>query len=183
MILRAALAIMFNLGTTCAFSQDSLPSKSTATCSFSEVYAKGGWTIPGLEGAKPQHRQEWNNKPGFAITQLLPGNAETFISPDVWCPYDQPGRLDIYNRPIRVMILASWDYKGKVFGYAVSYALQNVERGVRTELGAASTVQFLDIDGSGRFTVMRHLSGISDPFVPPMIPSWVQDQMKNGQQN
>jgi hypothetical protein len=52
---------------------------TTATCSFSEVYAKEAWTIPGLDHAKRQQRQEWKDNPGFFITQLHPVKAETFI--------------------------------------------------------------------------------------------------------
>lgn len=173
MTVRKALVIALALGARLAVCQDSSQDKTTTACSFSEIYAKEGWTVPGLDGAKRQQRQAWRDHPGFFITQLKPANAESFISPDVSCPYDHPGRLEIKNRPIRVMNLMSWDYEGKLFGYVVVYALQDIEHGVRFELAGASTLQFFDLDGSGRFTVMRSPVDIKSTFVPAIIPDWL----------
>jgi hypothetical protein len=174
MILRKALVVALGLGALNAVCQDTSQVKTIVTCTFSEVYAEEGWTIPGLDGAKRQQHQASKDNPGFFITQLQPVKAETFISPDVSCPYDHPGRLEIKNRPIRVMSLLSWDYEGKVFGYVVFYALQDIQQGVRTELAEASTLQFFDVDGSGRFTVMRPPSDIKRQLAPAIIPGWIQ---------
>lgn len=169
-----AFVIALALGATHSACQDVPQDKSTKACSFSEAYLKDGWTIPGLDGSVPQFRQAWKDNPGFFITQLKPSRAESSISPDVFCPYDHPGRLEVLNQPIRVMILASWDYKGRVFGYFVAYARQVVENGIRSELGAASVVQFFDMDGSGRFTVMR-FPNVKNPVKPAIIPAWVRE--------
>jgi hypothetical protein len=85
MILRKALVIALGLGALHEVCQDLPQDKTATTCSFAEVYAKEGWTIPGLAGAKQPQRQMWKDKPGFFITQLQPTQAETFIAPDVLC--------------------------------------------------------------------------------------------------
>ena len=176
MILRKAFAVVLVLGAADAVCQAAPEDKTVPSCSFTEVYAKEGWSIPGLEGAKPQQRQALKDKPGFFITQWQPMKAETFISPDASCPYDHPGRLEIKNRAVRVMNLLAWDYKGKIFGYVVSYALQDIQNGVRFELAGASTLQFFDIDGSGRFTLMRSPGGIKSLLLPVIIPDWISSQ-------
>jgi hypothetical protein len=107
------------------------------------------------------------DKPGYFVSSYQPIKAETFIPQDVSCPYNHPGRLVIENRPVRVVQLISWDYEGKLFMYEVFYALQVIYHGTRTELAAESQWQFFDVDGSGRFTVMRPVD--RNPFAPEMI--------------
>jgi len=172
MLIGKAIAIVMVLGTMNARCQSKTEQNTGPTCSFAEVYRQEGWTIPGLDGAKKQLRQAWKDKPGFFITSLQPSQPESFIFPNASCPYDHPGRLVIENRPIRVMNLISWDYQGKVFGYEVVYALQVIENGARTELAAATAVQFFDIDGSGRFSVMRP-PDYRNLFAPTVVPDWL----------
>jgi hypothetical protein len=172
MIVEKLLAVALAVASTNAICQSaSQDDAATPKCSFSEVYNPDGWTIPGLAGAAQQGRAAVKDKPGYFVSSYQPIKAETFIPQDVSCPYNHPGRLVIENRPVRVVQLISWDYEGKLFMYEVFYALQVIYHGTRTELAAESQWQFFDVDGSGRFTVMRPVD--RNPFAPEMIPDWV----------
>jgi hypothetical protein len=73
--------------------------------------------------------------------------------------------------PIRILALWAFDFKGRTFAYGLSYGIDAMQDGSRVPLGAASGVMFYDVDGTGRFTIIR---AARFPFVPELIPNWVE---------
>lgn len=171
MISRISLAvIVLSMWVANAYCQAPSHGDAPALCTYSELYKKSGWKIPGLEGAKPKgERANLKNLPGVSVTMLQPSEPETFLQ-DVSCPYDHPGRLVVEdNSPIKVLALWSFDFGGRVFAYRLSYARETIDNGKRSELAAASTVFFYDLDGSGRFSVLKRAT-----VGPPSIPDWAK---------
>lgn len=103
---------------------------------------------------------------------LLPAEPETYFL-HVWPAEDHPGRIEIENRPIKILDLWSFDIGGQVFAYRVSFAREAIQNGVRTELGASSTVFFYDLDGSGKFALMRWAGVGVASYLPSPVPEWV----------
>lgn len=69
------------------------------------------------------------------------------------CPSDLPSRVKIADRPINVLELSSYEYRGHVFAYRVYFAAETrLHDDTRVETGSVSTVFFIDVDGSGHFT-------------------------------
>jgi hypothetical protein len=169
----AAIAVALAVGN--AHCQVPAHRDAPETCSFSEVYKKAGWTIPGLAGATVKsQRAKLSNLPGVFVTMLQPSEPETDFQ-HVSCPYDHPGRLVVEGEPIKILDLWSFDFGGRVFAYRVSYAREAVNGGVRSELAAASTVFFYDTDGSGTFTVMKGATMGVGSFAPAFIPDWAKN--------
>jgi hypothetical protein len=140
-------------------------------CSFSELYRKDGWAIPGLEGARIKgQRMAFNNLAGVYVTMLEPATSESIIT-DVWCSRDHDGRIEIEDRPIRVLNLWSFDVGGRKFAYGLSYGVEAIQNGKRIPVGTSAALMFYDVDGSGRFKVLR---GAKFPFVPDMVPDWAK---------
>ena len=108
--------------------------------------------------------------PHVFATKLAPVNPETTLT-KVWCTRDQGGRLQIDEEPIGVIWLLSYDFDGRVFAYGVKYVEEWILDGTRRQLGAESQVVFYDLDGSGRFTLMK---GPGGPLIPTFIPDWIK---------
>src|SRR5437762_880028 len=103
------------LGFGNAFPQQNASTAIMPTCSFSEIYREGGWTIPGLRGAKVKgERAKLTNMPGVFVTMLMPVESKTVLT-DIWCPPDHSGRLEIEDQPIRIIDLWAFDVAGHVF--------------------------------------------------------------------
>jgi hypothetical protein len=171
---RTGLAIILVvLASLDAFPQQLAPKAATpTTCSFSEIYRKDGWTIPGLPGVKVKgQRAKLTNMPGVFVTVLIPRESEAMMT-DIWCPPDHSGRLEMEDQPIRILDLWSFDFSGRVFAYGISYGKDAMQNGIRVPLGAASAVMFYDLDGSGHFTVRRWARW---PFMPDFIPDWARN--------
>jgi hypothetical protein len=177
-MLRAPFAsALVLLGTSVAFPQQPAPKDATPNCTFSEVYKKDGWTVPGVHGAKVKQRATLTDLPGVFVTILEPADAQTNI-PEIWCPQDHPGRLVLDDSPIRIMVLWSFDCGGRVFAYRISYAEEAIYNGERHELAAATSVFFYDMEGSGKFTVLdagKRLNGKGWGYLPSFIPDWAKN--------
>jgi hypothetical protein len=147
-----------------------------STCAFSEIYKAEGWTVPGLKDASIQMRGNvkmrgtFADLPGVIFTTLEPVNVETMIT-EVNCSRDHEGRLEIMDKPIRILELTQYEYKGRVFAYGLEYEKNVIHNGERGRLGAASGYLFYDTDGSGRFTIRKWANWPFLPSVPPDIPN------------
>jgi hypothetical protein len=70
-----------------------------------------------------------------------------------------------------------FEMNGHVFAYRVTAVPVSIgKNGSRDPLGSQEILAFYDIDGSGRFTVMRDAGGF-EPFVP-FVPNWVKRSTK-----
>jgi hypothetical protein len=169
-------AVFFVLWAGHAFSQQPAKSDTPASCSFSEVYRKDGWTVPGVPGATViTQRARLSNMPGVFLTRLKPLEAESF-SPNIWCPQDHPGRLEIdQNEPIQILDLWSFDFNGRIFAYRINYGCEAMNDDERGHLGCVQTIFFYDMDGSGRFTVIRRGGAKLSWFMPEFIPDWAKN--------
>jgi hypothetical protein len=144
------------------------------SCSFAEIYSKAGWSIPGLDRATVKNpRARLTNLPGVFVTILQPGEPETTFQ-RIGCSREHVGRLEIEKEPVKILELWSYDFDGRVFAYRISFAREAVSDGVRSELAAASTVFFYDMDGHGVFTILRNVGGGLDAY-RPMVPDWTNN--------
>jgi len=152
--------------------QSSNPESGEKGCGFSEAYLQQGWSMPGVPGAVPKgDRLSLSNRPGVFVTEMKPGKSD-FTLTVLQCSLDSPGRLVV--RPLHVKVLALWrfDVDRRVFAYGVQYEPQYVVGGLSS--GSLEYVQaiFYDVDGSGRFTVMRYDN--ARMFGSLQVPEWVK---------
>jgi hypothetical protein len=166
----SAIAIGFFLKP--AKAQQSTEKSEEPRCSFSEVYRKGGWTVPGLKGSKPKgQRRGVGGWPGLFIAALQPNGVETNFEL-AWCPYLQPGRLVIEDEPIKIYDLWAYSFGDRVFAYRVQFAPEAIHRdGTRGEIASMSAVFFCDVDGSGLFTTMMYPGSLHEYYKPPCMPA------------
>jgi len=176
-----------------ALSQNQTEADTPKKCAFSEVYRKDGWKIPGTPATPntplaaeaearrlPPNSETWpgvtrgplksETTPGVFVTKMIPDTTETTIT-RIWCTDDGTGRLQMDEEPIGIVLLVAYDFEGRTFAYAVKYVEERIWNGTRRQLGAESQAMFYDLDGSGRFTLMK---GPGGPFVPYFIPDWVK---------
>jgi hypothetical protein len=149
-------------------------------CQFSEMFRQDGWKIPGALGAVPKGtRLALSTSPGGAVpgvfvTEMEAGKSlSNLLMPTCWP--DLSGRLIIRETPVRALQMSRVDYEGRVFAYVVCYEPQSKEDGSpRRTLGFVQVV-FLDVDGSGSFTVMRYdYRGLF--LASPDVPEWAKGQ-------
>ena len=143
-------------------------------CDFSSLLNLKGWTIPGVDGAVADSERAKYEVPGVDgtayVTMMKPGSKPATVT-QVLCSKLRSGVTEIRWLDIRVMKLWRFDIEGKVFAYGVSGAwlASKDQTGDLVELGSASNVLFYDLDGSGKFVLMR-TAGF--PFVPE-VPRWL----------
>ena len=167
--------VLIIVASAAVYSQEGLDKTATSACSYFELYRKDGWTIPGVHGAKVKSkRMAFTNIPGVYVTMLEPSKSESTMT-DIWCSREHNGRIEIEDRPIRILDLWAFDFGGRPFAYGLSYGVDVVENGKRMPIGASTSLIFYDLDGSGRFTLSR---GARFPFTPDMVPDWVKDRPK-----
>jgi hypothetical protein len=158
-----------------ADSQAPVQDDATIRCGQSgSITKKEGWTIPGLKGSKVKQHATLENLKGVFLTMLEPGNAESSIT---YARCSQTGteieeKADI---PIKVIKLWSYDFGGRVFAYRVEFSRETIQNGVRGELGGSFRAFYYDMDGSGRFTVVKFLTTISGSMIPAFIPDWAKN--------
>jgi hypothetical protein len=139
-------------------------------CSFSELYKKEGWTVPGLAGAKAGKRAQFQNIPGVFVTILKPNEPEATIT-EIRCSQTKNGRIEIEERPIGILDLRAIDFNGKLFAYGLTYGKEVIENGQRHSVAAATSIIIYDTDGSGKFTLR---SGSDLAIWPITVPDWVR---------
>jgi hypothetical protein len=140
-------------------------------CGFSEMFRSEGWKIPGVSGAVPKGKPlALASVADVSVTDMEAGKSNLNLLLPV-CSRDFPGRLVIRAAPVRVLAMSRVDFRGKVFAYTAQYEPQ-------AELGGAphrsleyAQVVFYDIDGSGRFAVMKY--DMQGSFLrSPHVPEW-----------
>jgi hypothetical protein len=156
-----------------ALAQQPPPDDPLKGCNGAEAVDESGWTVPGLDGAKLKGRGPFTNLPGVFVSLLEPASAQTFFK-RVWCSENHPGMIETSEMPIRVMQLWSFDIDGHVFAYRVQFAQQVIDDGARHELGAAFTVFYYDVTGSGRFTIIATHLDLKSEYIPTFIPDWAK---------
>ncbi len=178
--IKLAFAVLFvfcaNASAQDAAVRNELQSKqapASCTCDISELYRLGGWAVPGLKAAKAiGKRAESRNMPGVFVRFLKPGDNQSVFA-YYKCSPDHSGRLEIMEFPIAVGRLVSFDVGGRVFAYWVHYGREHFsENGERRDAGAESDVIFYDLEGAGRFTLVRW----TKLPLPEFIPDWVRKQ-------
>jgi hypothetical protein len=141
------------------------------TCDYSELYRKAGWDIPGIKGAKTKDgRMAVPGKPGVFRTELEPASRTSTIH-TFRCSREHPGRLEIEDIDIGIGSLSTFDVGGQIFAYGLTYGVRVVENGQPMDIAAEWSLKFYDLDGSGRFTIIR---GERGRFVPEFFPNWVK---------
>jgi hypothetical protein len=169
-ILTMAAMIVFLGG---SYSQQSREKGSPTPCSYSELYRKDGWMVPGLKGAKIKvKRMAVEDSPGMSMMVLEPTEPEPTITV-FRCSRDHVGRMEIDEIPIGIITLWAFDFGGRTFAYRLSYGIDTIENGQRMPTGSAANVMFYDLDGSGRFVLRKSAGGPSDSVAPAPIPEWV----------
>src|ERR1700730_4695786 len=127
------------------------------TCSFSELYRKDGWVIPGLDGATKKERVAIPDRAGVYKTTLEPTKRASTIRV-FRCSQEHGGRLEIEDISMGIEYLSSFDVGGRVFAYSLSYGVDGI--------AASWLVMFYDLDGSGRFTLRI---GEGNRLIPPPV--------------
>jgi hypothetical protein len=155
-----------------AFPQQPAGGDEEPACSFSGIYRKDGWTIPGMPAAKAESVRKplIASMPGVFVTNLTPAESQTTIT-NIGCSREHNGSLEIREQPIGVIRLLSLDYGGRVFAYCVRYGTERIENGTRVDAGMEAYAMFYDLDGSGRFTLLK---SVKRAPVPDFIPDWVK---------
>ena len=158
-----------------AFGQDATGAGQMRSHECSEFYRSEGWKVPGLEGAKASDEQSSPEaKSEIRLRVLKPAQAEGALTL-VRCPADSPGRVEINEVPVKVLQLLAYEYAGSLFAYRVSFTQEtSLACGTRTETGGESAVFFIDVDGTGRFKLMKPPSSLKELYVPPVVPDWVR---------
>jgi hypothetical protein len=166
-------------GTAC--SQNAPKDNQTPGCSFSEIYRKEGWVVPGLDGAKAKsQRSKLGSMPGVFVTKLDPVQPESNLT-EVWCPPDHPGRVEVDLEPVKIVDLWSYDFGGRVFAYRVLYARERVQNdGTREDTGTVIALYFYDVEGTGRFTSIFGAKPGVGYFAPDFMPEWVKNAAPTG---
>ena len=137
-----------------------------------QVFKKGGWTIPGLDGSHAvSQRVSINNPdaPNIFRTQLVPPKGETLTDlPYYILKCDQ---LEIKQQPFAIRNISQFDVGGRVFAYFVEGIYTNSVQPPVTYAGAVSYFLFVDSTGSGVFDLYQ--TDVSLPFKSG-VPDWVQ---------
>jgi hypothetical protein len=119
-------------------------------------------TAEGVEGSV---------NPGFFATPLKAAKSDLRLIM-LGCSRDVPDRLVVRIVPVRVLEMWRLDFNGKVFAYGVQYEPQSESGGVLHRTLEYVQLIFYDVDGSGRFTVMRNQP--TRLFQSLKIPEWAK---------
>jgi len=152
--------------------------KETGTqcdCHLTSLYNKSGWAIPGLEGSSEKSpRASYgadNGKGQVFVTRMKAGPKPAAIT---WlhCSARFEGTTEVQALDVDALELWAFDVDGKVFAYGVTAGWLGPPdaSGHRAQIGSVSDVLFYDMDGSGKFTLMRYTKV---PFAPE-IPEWLK---------
>jgi hypothetical protein len=144
---------------------------SEKQCGFSELFRPEGWKIPGISGAVPKGKAfALASVPSISILDMQAGKSDRNLLLPM-CSRDFPGRLIIRATPVRVLAMSRVDFKGKVFAYTAQYEPQTEADGVPHRSLEYTQVVFYDVDGSGRFSVMKYdMKGLF--LRSPDVPEW-----------
>jgi hypothetical protein len=150
--------------------------KQTGTgcdCHLTSLYNNSGWAIPGLEGsttASPRASYVTGKGQVF-VTRMKAGSKPAAIT---WlhCAVRFAGATEVQVLDVEALELWAFDVDGKVFAYGVTAGWLGSPdaTGHRAQIGTVSDVLFYDVDGSGKFALMKYTKV---PFAPE-VPDWVR---------
>lgn len=144
-------------------------------CHLTSLYNKNGWVIPGLEGsiaASPRASYgTGNGKDQVFVTRMKAGPKP---APITWlhCAARFDGATEVQVFDVEVLELWAFDVDGKVFAYGVTagWLSSPDASGHRVQIGTVSDLLFYDMDGTGKFALMKYTK---TPFAPE-IPDWAK---------
>lgn len=162
------------MATLCGKSFAQEQSAPPSVSQFSSLLKGDGWTVPGLDGAAPKSaRSQYkvgNLNGSVYVTMMKPGEKPGTLT---WLhsSKDLPGVIEIQIIDVEVLQLWKFDIDGKVFAYGVSagWLAREDRTGRLVKLGTVENRIFYDVDGSGKFALMKNANF---PFVPE-LPKWV----------
>jgi hypothetical protein len=157
-------------------------SPDQSACNFQGVHDERGLTVPGLDGATaPEekgvvqaHRYVINGVPtGVDIVEMKFGTVLDRVNM-YQCSSKDPGMLDVHRTYAHIYRLWRVQKNGNVFAYAVWFAPTSPPEtdGTYHEIAAMYGLVFYDVDGDGKFTVMKEIAGAG--ALRPQIPDWVR---------
>ena len=150
------------------------PQTCPQSCGISEVLNRNGWKIPGLSRGLSGRHAQWTTGglENVFVDFLEPISAQASVVL-VSTSRGRVGTVEVREQPVEVTEILRFTMNGHIFAYRVTAVPVSVDKhGKRTPLGSEERLGFYDVDGSGRFTVMRD-AGTLEPFVP-VIPDWVR---------
>ncbi len=152
--------------------------KQPCSCAFTSLYNKNGWVIPGLRGATIAHPRgrysiagEQTKQPIFITSMKATQNRGTVTV--VKCSREVQASTEVETLSVEVLRLWKFDVDGKVFAYGLSAGWLGPAdaSGRRPHLGTLSDFIFYDLDGSGRFSLLKTETM---PFRLE-VPEWVHN--------
>jgi hypothetical protein len=152
--------------------------QSPQTCGISEMLNRGGWRIPGLSKVLPKKHGQWTTG-GLenVFVEFLQSSAPKDSVVLISAVRGHVGTIEFREQAVDVTEILRFEMNGHVFAYRVTAVPVSVgKNGSRSPLGSEERLAFYDVDGSGRFTVMRDAGGF-EPFVP-FVPEWVKQSKK-----
>jgi hypothetical protein len=170
------IALVFILCTSSAFTQTPATSSSSSKCQFSEVLRQEGWTIPGVDSAKPKPRTSLARHAGMFVTMYEPLDAEVNLT-IATCKSTQEGRLEIKDISVKIIRLWAFDAGSKPYAYRLEYADAASNDDKHSDPGSSSIIFFYDLDGSGLFTLFKYADSTKSSSLPSIIPDWAQNEM------
>jgi len=173
MKIRVTVVLMI-LSTFFCLAQEPEKQGAAQQIQIAEVLDRTGWKVPGATGARVTQHARWTTEglEGVFADALKPVSPNTSILL-LTTVRDKPGAIEIRQQQIEVTELLRFSLNGRAFAYRVTAIPQSIDnRGKRISLGSEERLAFYDVDGTGKFTVMRD-AGDFGPFVP-MIPEWVK---------
>jgi hypothetical protein len=139
---------------------------------LSSLFNGHGWIVPGVVGAtaKSSRAKYKTSDSSVYVTLMTPGQESATVT-RLQCSKSQPDATEVQTIDVEALQLWKFDLDGKVFAYGVTAGWMGREdrTGRLIELGTAEDLLFYDVDGTGKFKLMKRASF---PFVPD-IPRWV----------
>jgi hypothetical protein len=173
MIIRLAL-VLVSLSLICHGDQspEARQESDGHLCRFDSVSHFGGWTVPGLVGSAPTDvRRTFPNAPGLTALRLRPAKTSVKLA-ILRCSRRASGRIDFELTLVKTLELWRCEFRGRIFAYAASYEPQHIEGGERRGTLGFVPVIFYDIDGSGKFSIMRYPGGTLLDALE--VPEWAK---------
>jgi hypothetical protein len=164
------------LSTAALLAQQKASSGGTPPCSFSELFNRTGWKIPGLEGATARvtgAQLKAEGVPPGVFADLLEPKVRAASVTLAYCVVTSAGRIEIREQPVDVLKLLRFSMNGRVFAYEAMAGFTGLSGENRVALGTSVTLFYFDEDGSGRFAVQR---GAAPPGaqIKLWIPEWAK---------
>jgi hypothetical protein len=170
-----ALLILFGYWSALVPSQQTAGSPVNHTC---KEFNPSGWMIPGLQAASVKWRSEVKGAQGDFVTELQPIEPKTWLTLPV-CPRENESQPKFEQIPIQIARLWRFETGKAVYAYRLEYIDESIDlTGTRRDRGTEAAVFFYDIDGSGRFRIMKYGLSKDQSWVrPAFVPEWAKTKV------